>query len=116
MRLSATTRQSSVLNGWQENNSSGDSKSSDEFVFTLSKSFSKNNDNEIFQNIILAATVTSVFFLTACDGNKTETAVKEETHEHEEGEAQEVALTADQYNIAGIKTGKVETRPTLPAR
>jgi len=66
---------------------------------------------KFLQNIILAATVTSVFFLTACDGNKTETAVKEETHEHEEGEAQEVALTADQYNIAGIKTGKVETRP-----
>lgn len=69
---------------------------------------------KFLQNIILAATVGSLFFLTACgnapatDGEKDEAAG---AHGHEEGDAQEVALTSDQYNIAGIKIGKVETRP-----
>jgi len=66
---------------------------------------------KFLQNIILAATVGSLIFLTACGGNKAETAGKVESPEPEAGETQEVALTADQYNIAGIETGKVETRP-----
>ncbi|MEK7255402.1 MAG: efflux RND transporter periplasmic adaptor subunit, partial [Bacteroidota bacterium] len=33
-----------------------------------------------------------------------------EAHEHAEGEPMEVALTSDQYKIAGIETGKAETR------
>ena len=66
---------------------------------------------KLLQNIILAATVGSLVFLTACGGNKAETAGKGETAEPEASEAKVVALTADQYNIAGIETGKVETRP-----
>ena len=39
---------------------------------------------KFLQNIILAATVGSLIFLTACGGNKTETAGKVETPEPEE--------------------------------
>jgi cobalt-zinc-cadmium efflux system membrane fusion protein len=69
---------------------------------------------KFIQNIILAATAGSLFFLTAC-GNATATESEKDeatdAHEHAEGEAQEVALTAGQYKIAGIETGKVETLP-----
>lgn len=55
--------------------------------------------------------VGSLIFLTACGGNKAENAENEAQHQAHEGEAQEVALTSDQYKIAGIETSKVETRP-----
>ncbi|MBK8968595.1 MAG: efflux RND transporter periplasmic adaptor subunit [Lewinellaceae bacterium] len=66
---------------------------------------------KFFQNIVCAAMVGSLIFLTACGGNKAENAENEAQHQAHEGEAQEVALTSDQYKIAGIETSKVETRP-----
>ncbi|MBI5915826.1 MAG: efflux RND transporter periplasmic adaptor subunit, partial [Bacteroidetes bacterium] len=77
---------------------------------------------KFLQNILLAATVGSLIFLTACgnapanpESNRDEKGeaadAHPDSHRDSEGEAQEVALSADQYKIAGIETGKVETRP-----
>ncbi|MCB0517381.1 MAG: efflux RND transporter periplasmic adaptor subunit [Lewinellaceae bacterium] len=70
---------------------------------------------KFLQNIILAATVGSFIFLTACNSSEANDPAKEgeaaEAHVHGVDEAMVVALTADQYKNAGIETGKVETRP-----
>ncbi|HLF62210.1 MAG TPA: efflux RND transporter periplasmic adaptor subunit [Saprospiraceae bacterium] len=67
-----------------------------------------------FQNILYALGAGSLIFLTACKGNDGQDPTKEgeavEVHMHEEGGAMEVALTSDQYKIAGIETNKVEIR------
>jgi len=53
-----------------------------------------------------------LFFFAACGDphDHSKEGESAEHAEHAEGEAREVALTADQYKIAGIETGKVETR------
>ena len=70
---------------------------------------------KFLQNIILAATVGSFIFLTACNSSEANDPAKEgeaaEAHVHGVDEAMVVALTADQYKNAGIKIGNVETRP-----
>lgn len=65
---------------------------------------------KFLHHIIFIATLGAILSLAACGDKKTDGEVKTEEHEHHENEAQEVALTSDQYKIAGIETGKVETR------
>lgn len=66
---------------------------------------------KFLHHIIFAATLGGILSLAACGGKKAEPGAGSEENEHHEGEEQEVALTSDQYKIAGIETGKVETRP-----
>jgi len=70
---------------------------------------------KLLQNIILVAMAGSFIFLTACNSSEANYPAKEgeaaEAHVHGVGEEMEVALTTDQYKIAGVKAGKVETRP-----
>ncbi len=57
--------------------------------------------------------LSSLFFLPACGENKPDPVAEKPTEEHapEADENQELVLTADQYNIAGIAVSQVETRP-----
>ena len=68
---------------------------------------------QIFKNRFLAIFLyTLCLFFAACSDphDHSKEGKGDEHTEHAEGEAREVALTADQYKIAGIETGKVETR------
>jgi cobalt-zinc-cadmium efflux system membrane fusion protein len=69
---------------------------------------------KFFKNRIptLLISASLLLFFAACGDSHDHSAEGEaaEAHEHAEGEPMEVALTADQYKIAGIETGKVETR------
>jgi len=66
---------------------------------------------KFLHHIFFAMTLGAVLLSAGCGGNKAEPGAGSEENEHHEGEEQEVALTSDQYKIAGIETGKVETRP-----
>ena len=66
---------------------------------------------KFLHHILFAAMIGGILLPAGCGGKKTESGVGLEEPEHHEGEEQEVALSNDQYKIAGIETGKVETRP-----
>lgn len=67
---------------------------------------------QFFKNRISTILLFMLSLLLAACGESGKPAEESEAAEahHEEGESMEVGLTADQYKIAGIETGKVETR------
>ena len=61
---------------------------------------------KFLHHILFAAMIGGILLPAGCGGKKTESGVGLEEPEHHEGEEQEVALSNDQYKIAGIETGK----------
>jgi len=74
----------------------------------------KKTTMKFIKNIFLTITACSFLFLFACNRTKTQDSAKEgeadEAHMHEEDGMMEVALSSEQYKIAGIEIGELETR------